>query len=68
MPAFMSGLHDAFYASAALALIAAIASLLRGERYIYGEADGSAPRSRSAQPNGQDTKADEAMMHRLERG
>src|SRR5207248_4710563 len=50
MPAFMSGLHDAFYVSAALALIAAIASLLRGERYIYGdrEGDGSEPRSRSA--------------------
>ena len=67
MPAFMSGLHDVFYVSAALALIAAIASLLRGERYVYGEGDGAATRSRSAQPNGHDAAADEAMRHRLER-
>jgi MFS family permease len=67
MPAFMSGLHDVFYVSAALALIAAIASLLRGERYLYGEGDGAETRSRSAQPNGHDAVADEAMMHRLER-
>ena len=35
----MTGLHAAFYVSAALALIAAIASLLRGQRYIHGEDD-----------------------------
>src|SRR5437868_4910932 len=58
MPAFMSGLHDVFYVSAALALIAAIASLLRGERYLYGEGDGAETRrSRSAQPNGHDAAA-----------
>jgi MFS family permease len=35
LPAFMNGLHAAFYVSAALAFIAAIASLLRGKRYIH---------------------------------
>ena len=39
LPAFLSGLHLAFYVSAALALVAAIASLLRGKRYIYGESN-----------------------------
>jgi MFS family permease len=39
LPAFMTGLHAAFYVCAALALIAAIASLLRGQRYIHGEDD-----------------------------
>ncbi len=37
MPAFMVGLRDAFYVSAAISLIAAIASLLRGRRYIHEE-------------------------------
>lgn len=35
-PPFMSGLRYAFYVSAAMAFIAAIASLLRGRRYIHG--------------------------------
>jgi EmrB/QacA subfamily drug resistance transporter len=34
---FMDGLHAVFYISAALCLIAAGASLLRGKRVIYGE-------------------------------
>ena len=34
---FMVGLHGVFYLSAVLCLIAAIASLLRGKRYIYGQ-------------------------------
>ncbi|MGA3112630.1 MAG: MFS transporter [Candidatus Bathyarchaeia archaeon] len=34
---FMSSLHIAFYVSAALAGVAAIASLLRGKRYIHGQ-------------------------------
>jgi hypothetical protein len=34
---FMVGLHGVFYLSAALCLIAAIASLLRGRRYVYGQ-------------------------------
>lgn len=46
LPAFMNGLRDAFYVSAAVALIAAIASLLRGERYIYGQESVSSPRPR----------------------
>jgi hypothetical protein len=37
MPAFLSGLQDAFYVSAALALIAALASLVSGRRYIHQE-------------------------------
>lgn len=34
-PAVMSSLHTAFYISAALAVIAAIASFLRGKRYVH---------------------------------
>ena len=37
LPAFITGLHAALYVSAVLALIAAVASLLRGRRYIYGQ-------------------------------
>jgi hypothetical protein len=37
LPAFMDGLHIAFYVSAGLSLVAGIASLLRGARYIHGE-------------------------------
>ncbi len=33
---FLLGLHIAFYLSAAICLIAALASLLRGKRYVYG--------------------------------
>ena len=33
---FLLGLHIAFYISAAICLIAALASLLRGKRYVYG--------------------------------
>ena len=35
-PAFMKGLRDAFYISIALSLVAAVVSLLRGNRYIHG--------------------------------
>ena len=34
---FMVGLHAAFYISAALCVLAGVASLLRGRQYIYGE-------------------------------
>lgn len=34
---FMVGLHAAFYISAVLCLIAAIASLMRGKPYVYGQ-------------------------------
>ncbi|HEX8994619.1 MAG TPA: MFS transporter [Ktedonobacterales bacterium] len=37
---FMVGLHAAFYISAAMCLIAAVASLLRGKRYIHGAGEG----------------------------
>ncbi len=50
LPAFMDGLRLAFYVSAGLALIAAVASLLRGKRYIHGEEESpaavSAPETR----------------------
>ena len=36
MPAFMDGLHIAFAVSAVVSVVAAIASLLRGQRYIHG--------------------------------
>lgn len=38
LPAFMDGLRLAFYVSAGISVIAALASLLRGKRYIHGEA------------------------------
>lgn len=34
---FLSGLHAAFYFSAAICLVAAAASFLRGRRYVYGQ-------------------------------
>ncbi|MGH2347620.1 MAG: MFS transporter [Chloroflexota bacterium] len=37
LPAFMDGLRLAFYVSAGISLVAALASLLRGKRYIHGE-------------------------------
>ncbi len=36
-PPFLLGLHNAFYLSAFVCLIAALASLLRGKRYIHGQ-------------------------------
>jgi EmrB/QacA subfamily drug resistance transporter len=36
-PPFLLGLHGAFYLSAAICIIAALASLLRGKRYVYGQ-------------------------------
>jgi hypothetical protein len=36
-PAFMDGLRAAFYVSAVLSFIAALASLLRGKKYIHGQ-------------------------------
>jgi hypothetical protein len=35
----MSSLRLAFYISAALSLIAAVASWMRGKRYVHGEED-----------------------------
>jgi hypothetical protein len=37
LPAFMDGLRVAFYVAAALSLVAAVASLLRGARYTHEE-------------------------------
>ncbi|GAC1510826.1 MAG: MFS transporter [Chloroflexota bacterium] len=42
-PPFMNGLRAAFYVSAGLSLIAAIASLFRGSKYIHGVAAQQAP-------------------------
>lgn len=36
-PPFLIGLHAAFYLSAAICVVAALASLLRGKRYIHGQ-------------------------------
>ena len=36
-PAFMASLRVAFYISAAMSFIAAVASFMRGERYVYDE-------------------------------
>ncbi len=36
-PPFLLGLHGAFYLSAAMCIIAACASFLRGKRYIHGQ-------------------------------
>ena len=47
---FMIGLHGVFYLSAAMCFIAAVASFLRGKRYVYGQEVGkSAPESTGAQ-------------------
>jgi hypothetical protein len=35
-PPFMTGLRAAFYVSAAMSLVAAIASFMRGRQYIHG--------------------------------
>ena len=40
-PAFGAGLHDAFWFGALLCLAAAVASVLRGRRYIYGVSSGA---------------------------
>jgi MFS family permease len=37
-PPFMEGLRDAFYVSAAMSVVAAVASLLRGKQYFHEEA------------------------------
>jgi EmrB/QacA subfamily drug resistance transporter len=54
---FMSGLRAAFYISAAMCLIAAIASLLRGQRYIHGAAEGR-PGASATNGNAQGTLRD----------
>ena len=60
-PAFMAGLRDAFYISIGLSLVAAVASLLRGQRYIHGVGDAEA--SGRGGPNGsQAVAAEEAAM------
>jgi EmrB/QacA subfamily drug resistance transporter len=41
-PPFQVGLHGAFYLSAAMCVIAAIASVLRGKRYVHGVAEPTA--------------------------
>ncbi len=38
-PAVMLSLHIAFYLSAVISLIAAVASLLRGKRFVHGETE-----------------------------
>ncbi len=65
-PAFMTGLADAFYISIAMALVAAVASLLRGPRYIHenpvttadDKAAGNTPAAEAI--DGQHTAATEA--------
>jgi MFS family permease len=47
-PPFMQGIHLAFYFGAALSFVAALASLLRGRRYIYGVTDPDAGRDPGA--------------------
>jgi hypothetical protein len=55
LPAFMDGLKLAFYVSAAMALIATVASLLRGKDVFYGQA---------APPDPATTKEAEKDVHR----
>jgi hypothetical protein len=50
LPAFMNGLRDAFYVSAAVSVIAAVASLLRGERYIYEHDSAGATQAQRTEP------------------
>jgi len=53
MPAFMNGLRAAFYVSAAFSLVAAVASLLRGKRYVHDET-GAAEQLQTMQETGED--------------
>jgi hypothetical protein len=39
---FMVGLHGVFYLSAAMCLVAALASFLRGKRYVHEQVMGAA--------------------------
>ncbi|SHH47736.1 Predicted arabinose efflux permease, MFS family [Sporobacter termitidis DSM 10068] len=48
-PAVMSSLHLAFYVSAVISAVAAVASFLRGKRYVHGEDNGTpAPAPKAA--------------------
>jgi MFS family permease len=49
---FLLGLHGAFYLSSAICVIAALASLLRGGRYVYGQ-----PKAVDGAATGQDVIA-----------
>jgi MFS family permease len=54
-PPFLIGLHGAFYLSAAMCVVAACASFLRGKRYIHGQSTPPAP------PEGESTNASAAV-------
>ncbi len=41
IPPFTVGIHGVFYLSAAMCFVAALASFLRGKRYVYGQAEAS---------------------------
>jgi hypothetical protein len=58
-PPFMEGLRDAFFVSAAMAVIAALASLLRGGRYVHEE---PAPAAPVAPPFGANTGEDKDLV------
>jgi MFS family permease len=47
-PPFMEGLRDAFFVSAAMSVVAAIASLLRGKQYFYEESAPAAMNGRAS--------------------
>ncbi len=61
-PPFMEGLRDAFYVSASMSFIAAIASLLRGQQYFHE----SAPAAQVPAPFGANTGADVSPEDRVE--
>jgi MFS family permease len=42
-PPFLLGLHGAFYLSAAMCIVAACASVLRGKRYVHGQNQAPVP-------------------------
>lgn len=49
-PPFMDGLHGVFYLAAAMCLVAAIASLLRGKHYVYEQEAGDDDASTTSLP------------------
>ena len=62
LPAFMDGLRLAFYVSAALATIAALASLMRGKKYVHEDVPASPTSGHRPSELNEDLGAAEAGM------
>ncbi len=56
-PPFLLGLHGAFYLSAAMCIVAACASVLRGKRYVHGQNQEPVPAQSEASESTLETPA-----------